>query len=140
MNYTDALSWIYSTQHHGIKPGLETIQRLLRALEFDGKGRKFIHVAGTNGKGSVCAMLDSICRAEGLRTALYTSPHLVTFRERIRLGGETISEEQIARGLTKIAERTSGWEPPATFFEIATALALDYLAYVISAAPKDGSV
>ena len=129
MNYTDALSWIYSTQHHGIKPGLETIQRLLRALEFDGKGRKFIHVAGTNGKGSVCAMLDSICRAEGLRTALYTSPHLVTFRERIRLGGETISEEQIARGLTKIAERTSGWEPPATFFEIATALALDFFAH-----------
>ena len=86
----------------------------------------FIHVAGTNGKGSVCAMLDSILRAAGLRVGLYTSPHLVTFRERIRLDGEMISELDAAAGLTRIHEIVEGWEPAPTFFEIATALALDW--------------
>ena len=55
-----------------------------------------IHVAGTNGKGSVCAMIDSICRAQGYRTGLFTSPHLVTFRERIQINGEMISEDAVA--------------------------------------------
>jgi dihydrofolate synthase/folylpolyglutamate synthase len=86
----------------------------------------FLHVAGTNGKGSVCAMLDSILRVAGLRVGLYTSPHLVTFRERIRLNGEMISESEAATGLTRIRELVEGWEPAPTFFEIATALALDW--------------
>ncbi len=63
---------------------------------------KIIHVAGTNGKGSVCAMIDSILRAQGYRTGLFTSPHLVTFRERIQINGEQISEDNVARGLTNI--------------------------------------
>ena len=86
----------------------------------------FIHVAGTNGKGSVCAMLDAILRVAGWRTGLYTSPHLVTFRERIRLNGEMISEDDVAAGLTRIRELISGWEPAPTFFEIVTALALHW--------------
>ena len=86
----------------------------------------FLHVAGTNGKGSVCAMLDSILRAAGLRTGLYTSPHLVTFRERLRLNGEMISETDAAAGLTRIREIVKEWEQMPTFFEIATALALDW--------------
>ena len=101
------------------------MRRLLGELGFSGNGTRFIHVAGTNGKGSVCAMIDSICRAEGIRSGLYTSPHLVTYRERIRLCGEMISEEQTANGLTKIARIIEGWEPHPTFFEITTALAFD---------------
>ena len=85
---------------------------------------KIIHVAGTNGKGSVCAMVDSILRAQGYRTGLFTSPHLVTFRERIQINGEQISEEDVALGLTSIRGLIADWDPHPTFFEILTALAL----------------
>jgi dihydrofolate synthase / folylpolyglutamate synthase len=123
MNYADAVAWLYGTQLHGIKLGLESIERLAGALLI-GPQPTFIHVAGTNGKGSVCAMADAICRAAGLRTGLYTSPHLVTFRERIRLDDMMIPEADVAGGLTKIREVMRGWEHAPTFFEIVTALAL----------------
>src|SRR5260370_14989592 len=87
---------------------------------------KVIHVAGTNGKGSVCAMIDSICRAQGYRTGLFTSPHLVTFRERIRVNGEMISEDAAANGLTIIRHLIATWDPHPTFFEVTTALALKH--------------
>jgi dihydrofolate synthase/folylpolyglutamate synthase len=87
---------------------------------------KAIHVAGTNGKGSVCAMIDSICHAQGYRTGLFTSPHLVTFRERIRVNGEMISEDAVAGGLTTICNLVADWDPHPTFFEVTTALALKY--------------
>ena len=127
MNYPDALAWLYATQLTGIKLGLETVGRLLRELGFgaDG-GARVVHVAGTNGKGSVCAMLDAVCRAEGHRTALFISPHLVTFRERARLDGYPIPETSVAEGLTRLRDLTVSWQPPPTFFEYTTALALDY--------------
>src|SRR5205085_12097357 len=87
---------------------------------------RVIHVAGTNGKGSVCAMIDSICRARGYRTGLFTSPHLVTFRERIRVSGEMIFEEAVASGLTTIRDLIANWDPHPTFFEVTTALALKH--------------
>ena len=87
---------------------------------------KVIHVAGTNGKGSVCAMIDSICRAQGYRTGLFISPHLVTFRERIRVNGEMISEDAVADGLTMIRDLVADWDPHPTFFEVTTALALKH--------------
>jgi dihydrofolate synthase/folylpolyglutamate synthase len=125
-SYQEALAWLFGTQRFGIKLGLENSQRLFAALGVPSPNERIIHVAGTNGKGSVCAMLDSVCRAAGYRTALFTSPHLVTFRERIQLNGELISEEEVARGLTIIRELVDAWEPHPTFFEITTALALDY--------------
>ena len=79
-SYKEALGWLYGTQRFGIKLGLENIQRLLRALEVPAKAQHIVHVAGTNGKGSVCAMIDAVCRVQGYRTGLFTSPHLVTFR------------------------------------------------------------
>jgi folylpolyglutamate synthase/dihydrofolate synthase len=85
---------------------------------------KVIHVAGTNGKGSVCAMIDSICRAQGYRTGLFTSPHLVTFRERIRVNGKMVSEDVVANGLTTIRNLTADWDPHPTFFEVTATLAL----------------
>jgi dihydrofolate synthase / folylpolyglutamate synthase len=125
-DYREALRWLFGTQRFGIKLGLENSRRLFAALRVPAPNERIIHVAGTNGKGSVCALLDSVCRAARYRTALFTSPHLVTFRERIQVNGEMISEEEVARGLTKIRELVSAWEPHPTFFEIATALALDH--------------
>jgi dihydrofolate synthase / folylpolyglutamate synthase len=130
INYRDALSWLYSLQRFGIKLGLENIERLLEELSksdvLQAAPWKCIHVAGTNGKGSVCAMIDSICRAQGYRTGLFTSPHLVTFRERIRVNGDMISEEAVADGLTTIRNLIATWDPHPTFFEVVTALALKH--------------
>ncbi len=128
MNYREALAWLYSLQRFGIKLGLENIRRLLAELPVDLRGTRVIHVAGTNGKGSVCAMIDSICRAQGYRTALFISPHLVTFRERIRVNGEMIFEDAVANGLTLIRDLIADWDPHPTFFEVTTALALKYFA------------
>jgi dihydrofolate synthase/folylpolyglutamate synthase len=143
--YTEALAWLYSLQRFGIKLGLENIRRLIRELDIDlGSARasravsgaspetsgkpRIIHVAGTNGKGSVCAMIDSICRAGKYRTGLFISPHLITFRERIRVNGDMISEHEVASGLTRIRMLVADWEPHPTFFEITTALALKHFA------------
>jgi len=128
VNYREALAWLYSLQRFGIKLGLENIRRLLAELPVDLRGTRVIHVAGTNGKGSVCAMIDSICRAQGYRTALFISPHLVTFRERIRVNGEMIFEDAAANGLTLIRDLIADWDPHPTFFEVTTALALKYFA------------
>jgi dihydrofolate synthase / folylpolyglutamate synthase len=132
LNYQQALAWLYGLQRFGIKLGLENIRRLLNELGLvstrgsPNTSAKVIHVAGTNGKGSVCAMIDSICRAQGYRTGLFISPHLVTFRERIRASGEMISEDAVADGLTMIRDLIAGWDPHPTFFEVATALALKH--------------
>jgi dihydrofolate synthase/folylpolyglutamate synthase len=150
MSYNQALGWLYRLQRFGIKLGLENIRRLLDGLglgsalparpcagalacssrrprrEASAFPWKVIHVAGTNGKGSVCAMIDSICRAQGYRTGLFISPHLVTFRERIRVDGEMISENAVAHGLTTIRNLIADWDQHPTFFEVATALALKH--------------
>ena len=123
-SYKEELAWLYGLQLFGIKLGLENIQRLISALHIDLSSARVVHVAGTNGKGSVCAMIDSICRAAGYRTGLFTSPHLVTFRERIKVNGEMISENFVAENLSAIRDFVRDWDPHPTFFEIATALAL----------------
>jgi dihydrofolate synthase/folylpolyglutamate synthase len=138
INYREALTWLYGLQRFGIKLGLENIERLLNDIcsgvcvkrpalaAASAFTPKVIHVAGTNGKGSVCAMIDSICRAQGYRTGLFISPHLVKFRERIRVNGEMISEDAVAHGLTSIRNLVANWDPHPTFFEVVTALALKH--------------
>jgi dihydrofolate synthase/folylpolyglutamate synthase len=129
MTYREALDWLYGLQVHGVKLGLENIRRLCDDLGIETASsgeRRFIHVAGTNGKGSVCAMLAALCVATGHRTGLYTSPHLVSFRERIRLGANRIPEEHVAEGLARIRESAAGWDHVPTFFEVTTALALSW--------------
>ena len=131
ISYKDALTWLYGLQRFGIKLGLENIQRLLNDLQIVRGSRvaapwKVIHVAGTNGKGSVCAMIDSICRAHGYHTGLFTSPHLITFRERIRVCGGMISEKDVADDLATIRKIVADWDPHPTFFEVTTALALKH--------------
>jgi dihydrofolate synthase / folylpolyglutamate synthase len=126
VNYPEALAWLYGLQRFGIKLGLENIRRLIADLRVDLGRARVIHVAGTNGKGSVCAMIDSILRVQKYRTGLFTSPHLVTFRERIRVDGKMISEEVVANGLTTIRDLVRHWDPHPTFFEVTTALALQH--------------
>ena len=126
MKYKEALAWLYSLQRFGIKLGLENIQRLIAELEVNLGNARVIHVAGTNGKGSVCAMIDSILRAGKYGTGLFISPHLVTFRERICVNGEMISKKAVASGLTAIRNLVASWDPHPTFFEITTALALKH--------------
>lgn len=123
MNYRDALAWLYGSQNFGIKLGLENVRRLLSAVGDPQDKVRFLHVAGTNGKGSTCAMMDAILRAAGRRTGLYTSPHLVDFRERIRLDAAMIPEHAVAEGLTLLREAAERGEHSPTFFEMATVLA-----------------
>ena len=126
MKYDEAIDWLYGTQLFGIKLGLENVTRLLNALDVttDLEGKKVVHVAGTNGKGSVCAFTEKILRDGGFRTGLFTSPHLVSFRERIRINGDPATEKEIAAILTRIQETAREWDPHPTFFEITFALAM----------------
>ena len=152
LSYKQALAWLYSLQRFGIKLGLDNIRRLLDELSRSGDLQialggwkaaapwKVIHVAGTNGKGSVCAMIDSICRAQGYRTGLFISPHLVTFRERIRINGEMISEDAVADGLTIIRDLVADWDPHPTFFEVTTALALKHFSDPVERGGKHDSI
>ena len=97
MEYAKAIEWLYGTQLFGIKLGLRNVRRLLDAWHLPDRDCRFIHVAGTNGKGSLSALVESILRADGYRTGLFTSPHLVTYRERIRVNFEMIGEDAVAR-------------------------------------------
>ena len=127
----DRLNKLFARPMHVVKLGLDTIQAILERLDAPEKTLTCLHVAGTNGKGSVCAMLDSMLRAAGYRTGLYTSPHLVRFNERISVGGNFIADEDLAELFNRVdeADRAAAAQPggrPATFFEFTTALAFEY--------------
>ena len=128
MDYDEAIEWLYGTQLFGIKLGLEGTNRLFEELNlYDAlKERAVFHVAGTNGKGSTCAMIDSICRVSGNRCGLFTSPHLISFRERIRVNGSMIPESEVAAILTQVRDVVGEWETHPTFFELAVTLAVKY--------------
>ena len=120
------LSWLYSTQMYGIKLGLENVHKLLAALDLPPKRMKFIHVAGTNGKGSTCAFMHSMMKVAGVEAGLFTSPHLVRFNERIRDTEREITDEEIEIGLKKLRLLVSDWETHPTFFELTFALSLGW--------------
>ena len=125
MNYREAIDWLFSTQMFGIKLGLDGPRQLLKEfLAYPAHGVKVIHVAGTNGKGSTCAMIDSVARACGLRCGLFTSPHLIDFRERIKVTGEEIPEDECAAMLTKLRSLCERMDTHPTFFEITLVLAM----------------
>jgi dihydrofolate synthase/folylpolyglutamate synthase len=123
--YGAVIDWLFGTQFRGVKLGLDNVRRLLESMGNPQNGLRFIHVAGTNGKGSVCAMIDSICRSAGLRTGLFTSPHLVRFNERIQINGRPIDDEDVVRGIHRIRSHIDQERHP-TFFEITTALAFEH--------------
>jgi dihydrofolate synthase/folylpolyglutamate synthase len=125
MTYAEAIDWLFSTQTFGIKLGLDGPRHLLKEYQaFPKHGVQVIHVAGTNGKGSTCAMIDSLARATGKRTGLFTSPHLIDYRERIQVSGRQISEERCAEMLTELRTLCESLETHPTFFEITLVVAM----------------
>jgi len=130
---SDSVKALFKRTTLGIKPGLEIITELLEALGNPHQRLAVIHVAGTNGKGSVCTMLESVLRASGFKTGLYTSPHLVDFSERFRINGVPIPQEKLEHYIELVEATSSTLEEqsgmrPATFFEISTAIAYQYFA------------
>ncbi len=129
MTYAEAvarLTALRGGEHAGMRPGLERIEALLDALGRPERLYRMVQVGGTNGKGSVAAMLAAILKAAGRRVGLYTSPHLVSFRERIRVNGEAIAEDGVVDGVEALGTLVVRLD--ATMFEATTALALDHFA------------
>lgn len=122
------LERFFARRAAGIKPGLGTIHRLLKALDHPERAAPVVHVAGTNGKGSTCAAIEAQLRRAGLKTGMFTSPHLVRFNERIRIDGQEISDAslaELAADLEEVDARRNPDERPATFFELSTAMAYE---------------
>lgn len=124
--YTDALDFLYARTTGVWRLGLERVEAFLHTLGDPHRRLRALHVAGTNGKGSVCATLDAVLQSKGLRTAVYTSPHLVDFRERFLIDGAPVAPERIVEFVDK-------WTPEverlgATFFEATTAMAFEFFA------------
>jgi dihydrofolate synthase / folylpolyglutamate synthase len=129
MTYPDALSYLGQTRRFGMKLGLGPMSDLARVLGNPQQNLRFIHLAGTNGKGSTAAFCESCLRAAGHRVGLYTSPHLVSVRERIQIDRNLISEADFAEGMAAVkwaVEEIGNHE--GTYFELMTALALWYFA------------
>ena len=126
LNYQEALEYIHGISWTFCKPGLERISELCTRLGHPERELKFIHIAGTNGKGSTSAMLDSVLRAAGYKTGLYTSPYIRTFNERMRVGGENISESELAEITSYVRPIADAMTDKPTEFELITAIALEY--------------
>ncbi|HEY9403768.1 MAG TPA: Mur ligase family protein [Pyrinomonadaceae bacterium] len=131
MHFDEAVSYLLGLGHEtlAIKLGLANIERLLAALGSPERAYPAVQIAGTNGKGSTAAMLDSICRASGVRAGLYTSPHLVSITERIRVAGRDITRAEFARHAARVRAASTELQLATgalpTFFEQVTAIALD---------------
>ena len=126
MTYTEALEYIHSINWTFTKPGLERIGELCERLGNPQKELNFVHVAGTNGKGSFCTMLDSILRASGYKTGLFTSPYIKEFGERIRYCGENIENSELAEITEYIKPIADTMVDKPTEFELITAIGLEY--------------
>ncbi len=134
MSYSKTINYLYNLQKYGIKFGLDNISRLMSALDNPYKSFLSVHVAGTNGKGSTSAIISSVLKTAGLKVGLFTSPHIVSFTERIRVNGEEITEKEVIDLAEEIREKISSFgklrmhgepvELSPTFFEIVTAMAL----------------
>ena len=124
--YQEGLDYLYSLTHSGIKLGLQNTSRLLQYFDNPQLGIRTIHIAGTNGKGSTAAITESILRATGLKTGLYTSPHLLDFRERIQINRNLIEKHDVTRLILKIKSAVEKLDVPVTFFEFGTVMAFLY--------------
>ena len=130
VTYPEAIQFLYSLRLFGAKFGLENTFKLADLLGHPQEKLRFIHVAGTNGKGSTCAMLESIYRAAGLRVGLFTSPHLVSFRERIQVNRQLIPQADVVRVVGELKPLFQQFPPGhhPTFFEVVTVMALKFFA------------
>ena len=124
MTYKEALDYISSTERFGSRPGLERISELLERLNNPHRGMKFVHIAGTNGKGSCSAMLSSILKAAGYKTGLFTSPYIFRFNERMQINGMQIEDDELAAVVERVKPAAEAMEDHPTEFELVTAAAL----------------
>jgi dihydrofolate synthase/folylpolyglutamate synthase len=126
---SDVVKALFARTTQGIKPGLDVITALLEAMGNPHHRLGVIHVAGTNGKGSVCAMLESVLRASGFKTGLYTSPHLIDFSERFRINGKQVPVKALEHYIELVEAATPSLScRQPTFFEVSTAIAFQYFA------------
>ena len=130
MTYAEAVQHLYDLQLFGARFGLEVPERLATLAGRPQDKLRFIHVAGTNGKGSVCAMLDAVFRAAGLKTGLYTSPHLVSFTERLQVNRANIPQPDVVRLVERLQPMLATFpaDEHPTFFEVVTVMALMWFA------------
>ncbi len=126
MTYNEALSYIHSNFWQGSKPGLERTEKLLELLHNPQEKLKFIHVAGTNGKGSFCAMLSSVLTEAGYKVGTFTSPYILRFNERMKIYGKDIPDQVLADLTEKIRPLAEKMEEKPTEFELITAIAMEY--------------
>ena len=128
MELNEALAFIHATDWKGSRLGLERMRELMHRLGNPQDSLKFIHVAGTNGKGSTSTMLASILTAAGYKTGLYTSPHLVRVNERFRINGADIPDAALCRAAEAVKEAAGGMSDAPTEFEILTAMGFRHFA------------
>ena len=128
MNYEQAMEYIHAVQWAGHKPGLSRTRTLLAALGDPHKQLRFVHVAGTNGKGSTAAMLASCLQAAGYRVGLFTSPFINRFNERIQVDGQQIPDEELVQLVERVQPAADAMADVPTEFEIITALGMLYFA------------
>jgi dihydrofolate synthase/folylpolyglutamate synthase len=126
VNYAESLKYLYALQKFGMKLGLTNIKLLLKSVGNPERRFASIHIAGTNGKGSTASMIASILQAAGYKVGLYTSPHLVSFDERIRINGQAISIRRVSVYAQHLRQKVD--ELKCTFFEATTAMAFLYFA------------
>ena len=126
MNYTQALDYIHGISWTFCKPGLERIGELCEKLGHPERDLKFIHVAGTNGKGSFCSMTASILKEAGYKTGLYTSPFIRVFNERMQINGENIADDELAEITALVKPFADSMQDKPTEFELITAIAFEY--------------
>lgn len=128
MNYEETLAYIHAVSWTGSRPGLERITALLHRLGDVQNRLRFVHVAGTNGKGSFCAMLASVLQRANYRVGLYTSPYVRCFNERMMINGEMIDNRELAALTSEIRRYADAMDDPPTEFELITAIAFLYFA------------
>lgn len=128
MTYEETLTYIHSTHWQGKRPGLSRVGALLEGLDDPQKQLRFVHVAGTNGKGSVCACMSSILQAAGYRTGCFTSPFLERFNERFQIDGVPISDEALCQMAERVRPVADKMEDTPNEFDLITALALAWFA------------
>ena len=128
MTLEDALSYIHRVDWRGSIPGLSRIDTLLGMLGHPERAVKYIHITGTNGKGSTCAMLAAILRQAGYKTGLYTSPYIFRFNERMQINGTPISDDALCALVEELQPLADSMADHPTEFELVTAMALTWFA------------